>query len=172
MKEEIKQYVVSLYQDVPTEVYEGLLSVFCLGSVVIIGLYGCKRGWRKIAGLLLVEYVFLIYYSTVIIRTKAEGVGYNFHPFWSYDRPELMVENVMNVVVFTPVGLLMGLAFRGIRWWQMLIAGAVLSISIEALQLFLKRGFSEFDDVMHNTLGCMLGYGIYKVIASARKLLT
>lgn len=24
------------------------------------------------------------------------------------------------------------------------------------------KGFSEIDDVIHNTLGCMIGYGIYK----------
>lgn len=172
MKEEIKQYVDSLYQDVPTSVYEGLLSVFCLGAVIIIGLYGWNQGWRKIAGLLLVEYVFLIYYSTVIIRTKVEGVGYNFHPFWSYGEPRLFVENIMNVAVFVPVGVLTGLVLRGIRWWQVLIAGSVLSISIETLQFFLKRGFSEIDDVMHNTLGYVIGYWIYMMVASARKLLT
>lgn len=26
------------------------------------------------------------------------------------------------------------------------------------------KGFSELDDVMHNTLGCMIGYGIYSLV--------
>ena len=33
MSDEFKQYVISSYQDIPQEVYEGLLSVFCLGLV-------------------------------------------------------------------------------------------------------------------------------------------
>lgn len=174
MREQIAEYVESLYRDIPMAVYEGLLSVLCLGVVVVIVCYGLKRGWREIAGLILDGYVFVIYCSTVLFRTAADGNGHEFRPFWSYEaiengRSELLAENMMNVVVFVPIGLLMGLAFRGIRWWQVLIAGAILSIFIEALQFFLKRGFSEIDDVMHNTLGCVIGYGIYMMVASARK---
>lgn len=167
MREQIAEYVVSLYKNIPMAVYEGLLSVLCLGVVVIIACYGLKRGWRRIAGLVLVEYMFFIYCSTVIYRTVAERfVGYSFTPFWSYNaikegRTELLTENIMNVVVFVPVGLLMGIAFKYIKWWQVLLIGAFISISIEVLQFILKKGFSELDDVMHNTLGCMIGYWIY-----------
>lgn len=35
MKDEFEQYIISLYKDIPQEVYEGLLSVFCIGLVVI-----------------------------------------------------------------------------------------------------------------------------------------
>ena len=38
-----------------------------------------------------------------------------------------------------------------------LMTGLIISGSIEVLQYFLKRGFSEFDDVFHNTLGCLVG---------------
>ena len=40
MKEQITEYVLSLYRDIPTAVYEGLLSVLFLGAVVIIACYG------------------------------------------------------------------------------------------------------------------------------------
>lgn len=166
MKKQIAEYVISLYRDIPMAVYEGLLSVLCLGSVVIIAWYGLKRGWRRIAGLILVEYTFLIYCSTVIYRKGYEGVGHNFSPFWSYTaiqegRSALLSENIMNVAVFVPVGSLLGIAIKDIRWWQALLTGACLSVSIEALQFVYMKGFSEVDDVMHNTLGCMMGYGIY-----------
>lgn len=168
MKEEIRQYVVSLYHDVPTEVYEGLLSFLCLGVVVIIACYGLKRGWRKIAGLILAEYVFLIYCSTVIFRTVADGDGHEFRPFWSYEaiqegRAELLVENIMNVIVFIPVGMLLGslLRVKG-SWLITLSVGMGISVSIEAMQYFFHRGFAETDDVMHNTMGCMIGYILVK----------
>lgn len=165
MSEQFKRYLVSLYQDVPTEVYEGLLSIFCIGVVVIIAFRGWKRGWRKIAGLLLVEYVFLIYCSTVIYRKASEGVaGHNFSPFWSYEaiqngRQDLIAENAMNVIVFIPIGMVLGslLRIKG-SWLISLVTGLIISGSIEALQYFLKRGFSEFDDVIHNTIGCIIGY--------------
>lgn len=149
-------------------VYEGLLSVLCLGVVVIIVCYGLKRGWRKIAGLILAEYVFVIYCSTVIYRTAADGNGHEFRPFWSYDaieygRPELLAENLMNVIVFVPVGILLGIMFSGARFTVMkkmlitMIIGMCISLSIEAMQYFFQRGFAETDDVMNNTMGCLLG---------------
>ncbi len=70
----------------------------------------------------------------------------------------------MNVVVFIPIGLLLGFVFKVQRWRIVLIVGVFISLSIEALQFSLKRGCTEFDDVMHNTLGCLIGYGLYASI--------
>ena len=169
MREQFKQYVISLYQDIPQEVYEGLLSVFCLGLVVFIAWKGFKTGLRYSAILLLVEYIFLLFCSTVIFRTTGETRQYDFHPFWSYKaiqegKEDLLAENIMNVVVFIPVGLLLSIAFKQVTWWKALLIGCGISVTIEALQFFLMRGFSEVDDVMHNTLGCLLGYGIITIL--------
>ena len=176
MKEQIKEYALSLYRDIPVTVYEGLLSVLCLGIVIIIAFWGFRNGWRKIAGLVLAEYVFLIYCSTVIFRTAADGNGHNFRPFWSYEaiengRSELIAENVMNVVVFVPIGLLLGFFTQKAQntqkeLWRtrmtriplIIGTGMIISVTIEAMQYFFHRGFAETDDVMHNTIGCILGY--------------
>ena len=159
MQGEFKQYIISLYKDIPQEVYEGLLSIFCIGLVVFIAWKGFKTGLRYSATLLLIEYVFLIFCSTVIFRAVSATRQYDFHPFWSYDRPELLVENIMNVIVFIPVGMMLGslLRVKG-SWFVALMIGCGISVTIEALQFLLKRGFSEVDDVMHNTIGCIAGY--------------
>ena len=174
IKEQLKLYVKASYQDVPSDIYEALLSILCAGAVVAIAYYGWKQGWRKIAGLLLAEYIFLIYGITVIFRKFNEGVGHSFHPFWSYEairhgRVDLIAENVMNVVVFVPIGMVLGslLRIKGSSaseaakpsaWLISLMTGLIISGSIEALQYFLKRGFAEVDDVIHNTIGCIIGY--------------
>lgn len=169
MSDEFKQYIISLYQDIPQEVYEGLLSVFCLGLVVFIAWKGFKIGLRYSVALLLIEYIFLIFCSTVIFRATGEISQYDFHPFWSYKaiqegREDLLAENIMNVVVFIPVGLLLGIAFKQVTCWKALLIGCSISVTIESLQFFLMRGFSEVDDVMHNTLGCLIGYGIMTIL--------
>lgn len=165
MREQFRQYFIRLYQDIPTEIYDGLISIFCLGALGLIAFLGWRRGWKKVVGLLLSEYVFLIYCTTVICRKVAVGVvGHNFSPFWSYEaikngREDLIAENIMNVVVFVPVGMILGALLRVKGSWLIsLMAGLIISGSIEVLQYFLKRGFSEFDDVIHNTLGCLIGY--------------
>ena len=108
MSEEFKQYVISLYQDIPQEVYEGLLSVFCLGLVVFIAWKGFRTGLRYSAVLLLVEYIFLLFCSTVFFRTPGDTRQYDFHSFWSYKaiqegREDLLAEIIMNAIVFISV---------------------------------------------------------------------
>lgn len=167
MREQFRSYIVSLYQNIPAEVYEGLLSVCCLCLVLLLGFCGIKKGLRYTSGLLLVEYVFLIFCSTVIYRSVGEIRQYDFHPFWSYQaiqdgREELLAENIMNVVVFIPVGLLLGIAFKQVTWWKALLIGCSISVIIESLQFLFKRGISEVDDVMHNTVGCLIGWLMVK----------
>ena len=162
MREQFRQYIINLYQDIPQEVYEGLLSVFCLGVVLFIAFKGVRIGLRWSSVLLLIEYVFLVFCSTVIFRPTGETRQYDFHPFWSYSRPDLLVENIMNVIVFIPIGLLLGCAFKQTTWWKALLIGCSISVTIEALQFWFMKGFSEVDDVMHNTVGCIVGYILVK----------
>ena len=176
MKELFIQYLIDLYQSVPQEVYEGLLSVFCLGLVVFVAWKGFKTGLRYSASLLLIEYIFLVFCSTVIFRATGETRQYDFHPFWSYraiqdGRVELLSENIMNVVVFVPVGMILGslLRVKG-SWLVALLIGCSISITIEALQFWFMKGFSEVDDVMHNTVGCLIGFGFYSLIELSTRL--
>jgi glycopeptide antibiotics resistance protein len=142
--------------------------------VVFITWKGLKKGLRYSAALLLVEYIFLLFCSTVFYRTTSELRKYDFHPFWSYKaiqegRADLLPENIMNVVVFVPVGFLLGFRIQDSSFTirkALLVAlmGCGISVTIEALQFLLKRGFSEVDDVMHNTLGCAIGFLIVAII--------
>lgn len=162
MRELLRQYIINLYQDIPQEVYEGLLSVFCLGLVVFIAWKGLKAGLRYSSVLLLIEYIFLLFCSTVIFRATGEARQFDFHTFWSYDRPDLLIENIMNVVAFVPVGMLLCVAFKHITWWKAVLIGCSIPITIEALQFWFMKGFSEVDDVMHNTIGCVIGWCMVK----------
>lgn len=161
MVEELRYYVVSLIEDVPYYVYEGLLSVFCIGVVLLLTWKG-KKTWHDIVKLLLTEYVFLIYCSTVIFRDYNPSRGHFFTPFWSYSRQDLLAENIMNVIVFIPVGMLLFITQKKkmslLKAWIIgIVSGLVLSAGIEILQYFFKKGYAEFDDILHNTLGCFIG---------------
>ncbi|SFP02824.1 VanZ like family protein [Prevotella sp. tf2-5] len=168
MEESIKTYLQSLQREIPSCVFEGLLSMLVLGGVIALIIKGFKRGYRYLLEILLVEYVFLIYCSTVFFRTTNEFHKYNFSPFWSYavssDGCIFTPDKFMNILIFIPVGLLIGITFRSVNWWKAMIAGIVISSGIELLQLLLRRGMSELDDVFHNTIGCLIGCGLASVI--------
>lgn len=177
MVEVIRNYCLHLIEGVPHEVYMMALIIFCTGSIISLGQKGWQKGFRFSMALLLLEFVFLLYGSTVFFRDTMAGRQYNFTPFWSYSVERLIPENIMNVVVFVPIGLLLGFMVNGSRftvrkgWTVALIVGLGLSIGIEVSQFVFRKGFSEFDDVMHNTLGCLIGYAVYRVIIGTYKLI-
>ncbi len=156
-----------LFKDIPVVILDGLLAISVLGSLLAMSFKGIRNGWRMCCVIMLSAYLFLLYSSTVIFRQYNANVGYDFYLFWSYsavNKESLLRQNVLNVLMFVPVGFMFSLVFRRIKLWQALLIGICISVSIESLQFFLKRGFAELDDVMHNTVGCMMGYGLYKTI--------
>ena len=78
--------------------------------------------------------------------------------------PYLLVQSIVNLLAFVPIGLLLGCAFGRMKWWKALAIGGGFSLLIEVLQFVFKRGFSEFDDVFHNMLGCAIGFGVYVLV--------
>ena len=162
-------FIVNQYENIPISIFEVLASVLCLVTVLAQFFIGYKKGVRLVSGLLLAEYVFLLLYKTVLSRPSIDSRGHNFHPFWSYSAfqegaKHLLSDNIMNVVAFVPVGLLLGCVLRSMTWWKVLLFGGVVSVSIETMQFVLKRGFAETDDVMHNVIGSLMGYGICSLV--------
>ena len=164
MKETFLEYIIRLYQNVPAIIYAVLAISFLIGAVFMFVLYGRKQGMRYSCRILSVDYLVLLFCSTVFFRKYNERRGHDFQPFWSYDRNDLLYENIMNVVAFVPLGLLLGCAFKSMTWWKVMVIGMCVSLIIETMQFFFKRGFSEVDDVMHNTVGSLIGYGVYSLM--------
>ena len=89
---------------------------------------------------------------------------YELHLFWSWkavflhhDR-EMLKENILNCLLLLPYGCLVPVTLgRKIGWKEGLLIGFGTSSVIETLQLITCRGLFEFDDIVHNGLGCMLG---------------
>lgn len=159
----VDTYSSHLIHSVPVSLWEALLAVLSAGSVVFVAWKG-KGAGHYIMRLLLAEYVFMLYYTTIFLRQSKDHVEYNYMPFWSYSNYSFEIQSVMNVIVFIPVGFLIGCSWKNISWWKAILGGCAFSVGIESLQLVLKRGFSEFDDVMHNTLGCIIGFGLFALI--------
>lgn len=136
-----------------------------------------RNGFRLLAWVLVVGYAAFILYVTVFGRAEAEEVKYNFMPFWSYiatmrgEGVNLMRVNYLNVAMFVPLGVLMWCEMGKREWWKVLLMFVLFSVSIEVLQLVLKRGFCEFDDVFHNAIGGMIGYCLCGLVVKIRFML-
>ena len=172
MKEGLLSYWDSLVNDIPHELYIIALIVFVSSFLISIGLKGFRKGMRYSMAVLLIEYICLIYCSTVFFRNVRRDIQYDYMPFWSYQayfdgrEPNALIENMINILVFIPIGVLLGYLIKNKTFNRVTVLGACISVGIESLQLIFKKGFSELDDVMHNTLGCVIGFGLYKIVST------
>jgi VanZ family protein len=73
------------------------------------------------------------------------------------DPAAVVLEFLANVVLFAPLGVLLVLAFPGVRWWAVVLAGFLLSVGIELVQLAIPSRVSSVSDVVANTAGTTLG---------------
>ena len=67
------------------------------------------------------------------------------------------MEVLLNVALFVPIGFLLG-GIMSKGFLKVLFTGCLLSILIELLQLASGMGLCETNDVIHNTVGCIMGY--------------
>ena len=169
-----RSYGFSLLSLVPFYVFAILIIVFVVGCLFFLSSKGLRKGSVYTSRLILIGYIFLIYCVTVFFRAVKVVQRVELSPFWSYseknrNHAELLEENFMNVMVFIPIGALLGIGFSRLQWWKIILIGFALSVVIELLQLVFKRGCCEFDDVMHNTLGCLIGYGMFCLFRLCKK---
>ena len=89
---------------------------------------------------------------------------YVIEDFWSwrdiirYHDWTLLKENLLNCILLLPAGVLLPIiANHKIKWYQALAVGILVSAIIEFSQLIFMRGLFEWDDMIHNGLGCMIG---------------
>ena len=156
-----------------------ILAVLLFAIISLIMLCQRKRILcsQAVAGFLLLLYSITVLGSTVFARMPGER-RYQLEVFWSWKkifhsgaqggsmlRNSLFQENILNMFMLFPAGFLLPLVFdRKMKWYQSLLFGMVVSSGIELLQLFLCRGLFEFDDIIHNSFGCMIGNLVGNVV--------
>lgn len=124
---------------------------------------------RRLLQAVFIGYFFILYCSTVICRPDGSHIGFNLEPFWSYRTHSpnwelFILGNLLNVIVFIPFGILSGRVFISPSWKLAILIGSALSVIIELSQFIFRKGFAELDDVIHNTLGCLIGFGVYLLL--------
>ena len=112
-----------------------------------------------------------ILWITILMRTQSE-IRQILPPLWSYGEMlrgniKVVLETAGNVLMFLPLGMMLHAVCKtGFCWTTALLFGA--SACIELSQLAFRLGYFEFDDLLHNTLGGIIGYGIWPLLRLPR----
>ena len=84
---------------------------------------------------------------------------------------EALVNVIGNTALFLPLGIVWPMAFRQLDTHKKVIAAGVgYSLVIELLQLPFFDRVSDIDDLLLNSLGFLMGYGIYLLAKKLRQL--
>lgn len=115
-------------------------------------------------------YVFTVIWFTVLKRSVSLQTP-QFEVLWSYKKWlagdwELGIEILGNMAMFFPFGfLLMELCRAKGKVILIAISALLFSLTIETLQLVLMRGLFEWDDLISNGVGAILGCLGYQAAA-------
>lgn len=163
--------------------YNSLPAYWWLWLIVVALVVWLIDGRRVTPRPLLAAYILFILMETIIGRKT--GVGrVELVPFWSYSHPELRMEIFLNYVLFIPLGVLLSLVKKRdgqekdrdsgveLSTGRIVLTGFLLSALIELIQLLFNIGLFEFDDMIGNTVGCLIGAVIGKLIRKKKKKTT
>ena len=148
---------------------------------LIVGIHFTRIGrigvMQLVSGLLALIFLGIVFGSTVFTRNP--GVRqYQLEVFWSWkaileegqakggitlsaSARSLLEENLLNMLLLFPLGVLLPfICGKKAAVWKGLLTGLFVSAWIEFLQLWLCRGLFEFDDMIHNAIGCMAGWAV------------
>ena len=73
--------------------------------------------------------------------------------------------------MFVPSGIVLPIVYQRLNtFWKVLGAGIGISLCIEILQLPFYVRATDIDDLILNTIGVIVGYGIYTLLQCVRKI--
>ena len=131
---------------------------------------------KDISTALLGVVVALILWITILSREKLIGTPNSNHPFYALvyflkqlQRGEIGANFLGNIILFMPVGMLLPVVTDWKKMWKIMVMGAGFSFFIEIIQLITSRGYFDLDDIILNSLGALIGFGLYN---AAWKLFT
>lgn len=141
---------------------------------VVLKVMGKTKSFKN--GNWFLHYLFTVYLIFIGIVTgmfsfDAWGIhgahNYNLIPFTGEDFSYI----VLNVLLFLPMGVFLPLVQnrekRSLKKTVLFIF--LLSLLIESIQFFFVGRLADIDDLLANTFGGILGYGIYKAAAFLTK---
>lgn len=127
-----------------------------------------------LSGILLFYLIFVLG-ATLLNRGSAWSGSFNLRPFSSYRSAWnnfSMTEwrnIVLNIVLFVPLGFLLPLLSQRFKtFWKTAVAGFCVTLIIECVQMPVGRGIFEIDDIIDNTAGVIIGYGIIMIFYTAK----
>ena len=160
----ITKYIFEYDSTVPPTM---IIAVSLFVCTIILLLFRVKTSYsifvRQASFCLFMGYVFLVLCTPIFYREETFEKCYYLQPLWSYSvlYNKLLAQLILNVMLFIPIGFFVGGALKKKHIAYAIEIGFALSLFIEITQLITTRGVFNVDDIIHNTLGCVIGFSCF-----------
>ncbi|MBE5938626.1 MAG: VanZ family protein [Lachnospiraceae bacterium] len=154
-------------------------------TIVILRVFKIKVPLSDVlSAMVLAVYVSIILQLTLVCRADNSRIGIELDIFHGLMGPNsdfrwLMIAYVvLNCLLFVPFGFVISLfSFinereKGIQFIAVLLISLTCSLIIECVQLMTGRGYYELQDLVFNTLGGVIGWGVFQIIYRVGALLS
>ena len=130
----------------------------------------CQPGW-------IIKYIFLVYIATVGMVTRVLDItSWSYGGFTAWNIVPFVNESwklmLLNTLMFLPMGLFVPIFIKKIKWnyGKAMIAGALISLMIEFVQVVFAGRIGDIDDIIFNTLGFLKTVSIGDMILDSLNL--
>lgn len=140
---------------------ELILVYICLIVVARFTLFALEKVDGKVQPLLFDTTLV----SVCDINWKALWYLANYEYLW-----EMKVNIIGNIAMFIPIGIVWPAVFRKLDTHiKVIAAGVSLSLFIETIQIPLYNRVTDIDDLILNSIGFLIGYGIYLLVKKLKR---
>ncbi len=158
----------------------GILAVVLVTSFLVIRHFHAKRNGKEhrkinikrlLWWLVFLCYIFVVAGATMFSRGSnyeydmIPPLFYSYKNAWNNWSITEWRNIILNICMFVPFGLLLPM---GLKWfrkcYRTYVAGFLFSLLIELSQMIFKIGIFEPDDLLDNTLGAIIGFGLFLVL--------
>lgn len=129
---------------------------------------GTKTLSKQTLGLFMISVCYIIFVlGSVLLGRGNHYSSYNLQPFISYIETwnQWSISGwrniILSILLFIPLGFLLPLwSEKFQKVWRTVLCGFVFIFTIELVQLISLLGVFDVNDLINNTLGILVGYGI------------
>ncbi len=128
-------------------------------------------GWIIIWALVLKlgdEDLLITTYNNLKVLTPEERIMWDIIPFNYRGTGEMIVrqviDTILNCFVFAPFGIMLCYLFKKKNIIRDAAICLGISVMVELIQLATMLGNPATEDLITNTVGCFIGYGVYYLI--------
>ena len=157
-----------------------LVTMMFSGLLVFSFVYYCfqyreKERLARFAGVVLFGCACLFFVYLAVFRRTAHDVQAQLTPLWSYRAVisgkygiDVYAQIIENIVIFIPIGFFLPflLGEKKSSFLTVGVSGFLLSLFAELCQLLFSLGVCETDDLLNNTVGALVGFGLWSAMTA------